>query len=248
MLLLIYAILMFAMLINMGLEEIFRNEKEKSKGKIRYIKVLDKFIWIFEKLYVISLRLFEIYCIFIFIYGIFINNWLFCIISASFLISDLLRICENFIYFHDIIKKSSIISIFIWIINSVFIIFVGMFSGTVTDDNAEKIRTIDILEFKQSEYTSIEGGRYYIKSTPSNAYYYEVRTEKGGTTTKTIDGSSNYVEKYEDNKYIKNPHIDVYKVKRYYINWYGFKMKMPESSSYYQYYIYIPEDGTFYER
>ncbi len=113
---------------------------------------------------------------------------------------------------------------------------------------SEYVETIDILEFKQVPYTNITGRRYYIKSSPNSAYYYEVITENGGTTTKSIDGANNYVEKFESDEYIDNPHIEVYRNYdvSYYITWYGNEVTKEENSSY-SYYIYMPNDSMFYE-
>lgn len=115
-------------------------------------------------------------------------------------------------------------------------------------NKVDLVNTIDILEFTQAPYNNITGRRYYIKSAPSSAYYYEVRTENGGTTTKVIDGSNSYVEKFESDEYTDNPHIDVYRnyTIEHYKTWYGNEVTKEASSSY-SYYIYTPVNSMFYE-
>lgn len=255
MILLIYVIIIVTIWLNECLNEIFEDEKKQYNhvyGKERYNKMLDKLICICGKLRITIIALLTIYCIFMLIYSIITKNWIIGIISVLYFILVLFIILNKYsIYFIDVTEWCEKISFYLWLFVTIGISTLGIFftpGDSTIKENIEKIETINILEFKQSEYNSITGNRYYIKSSPSNAYYYEVRTNDGGTTTKTIDGTTNYIEKYEDNKYVENPHIDVFKVERCKIstNLYGFKMNHPEPS-YYKYYIYIPEDSTFYE-
>lgn len=104
--------------------------------------------------------------------------------------------------------------------------------------------SIEIVEMEKVPYTNISGSKCYIKSAPSIAYYYDVVTEKGNQTTKILDGTEYYVEKDEDNKYIDNPHIEVYEIVRKYTNLYG---KEKEDFVTYEYIICVPENSIYYE-
>lgn len=105
--------------------------------------------------------------------------------------------------------------------------------------------TIEIEELTEVPYTNITGEMYYIRSEPSLAYYYDIRTENGNTTTKVIDGNEYYVEKDEDDKYLENPHIDVYEVVKKYYTW-GDEQK--EDVLNYYYIICVPENSIYYEK
>lgn len=128
---------------------------------------------------------------------------------------------------------------------------IPLFRGTEEYETiTEHIETIQILSYGNSSTTSVNGSRYYIKSEPGVAYYYKIATDNGGTTIKTIDGIENYVETIEDKTYSENPHIEVYKSEtyQYFVNSYEtyYKDDIPISTEY-EYYIYVPEDSTFYQ-
>lgn len=138
----------------------------------------------------------------------------------------------------------TVISIFIylmWIMNLAF----GSDSempGTI-EKRYEK-DTIEIVEMEQVPYANTSGNRWYIRSAPSFAYYYKVRTKSGNTTTKVLDGSRYYIEEDVDNQYQDNPHIEVMDTVEKYQTIYG---KEKERIAKREYIICVPEDGIYYE-
>lgn len=105
--------------------------------------------------------------------------------------------------------------------------------------------SIEIKEIDKVPYTNVTSSRFYIRSSPSVAYYYDVTTKSGNQTTKILDGNKYYVEKDEDDKYIDNPHIEVYNIINRYTNVYG---KEIEEFVTYEYIICVPENSIYYEK
>lgn len=151
----------------------------------------------------------------------------------------------------DIFEAVFLISFVIGILALAFhllftVVIIGGMSGIEINSqkHSEYSYTIDILNMQQVPYTNVSGGRYYIRSVPSGSYYYEAKTKNGNTTTKIIDGYNHYVEKDINNKYIDNPHIDVYKVVKTFYDVYGRKKSIIINENYT---ICIPEDTIYYE-
>lgn len=144
--------------------------------------------------------------------------------------------------FFDLFIEPTLIAIYIFF--SVALLISPSSLQTDIQKHSEYSYTIDILNMQQVPYTNVSGQRYYIKSVPSGSYYYEVKTKNGNTTTKIIDGYNHYVEKDINNKYINNPHIDVYQVIKTYYDLYGRKKSEIINEDYI---ICVPEDAIYYE-
>lgn len=104
--------------------------------------------------------------------------------------------------------------------------------------------TIEIIEMEQVPYTNTSGSRYYIRSAPSFAYYYKIRTKNGNRTTKVLDGSKYYIEEDVDNQYQDNPHIEVCDTIEKYQTVFG---EEKERLAKREYVICVPENGIYYE-
>ncbi len=149
--------------------------------------------------------------------------------------------------FPNITAGSFFITGALYIIFMIFIFFLFQTIGTVgmQNDRIEsiKVNTINIIELQKVPYTNVSGSRYYIRSEPSLAYYYDIEITEGRKTAKVIDGHKDYVERCENDIYKDNPHIDVYEVVEKYTNAYGTEI---ETFKNYAYYIYIPKDSTYF--
>lgn len=235
---------------------ILDTEAEEERNELftrkKYLKVIETVLKVLDFLTIVFFVIFCIYNVFVIYYCITEKHFYFIYIPILFLCAVLfISINEHVKSFNFLTQAIGVICIGLWVF------YTGIFSllaierplnGENVTDHQDLVETINILEFKQAPYNSVTGGRYYVKSSPNSAYYYEVRTERGGTTTKCIDGSNSYVEKFESNEYIDNPHIEVYRTYTItqYTSWYGNEVT-EEKNSRYMYYIYIPEDSTFYE-
>lgn len=231
-------------------------KEEKERGKfssrqhLKFLGKLPDLLNVLEEIYIVIMMV--IYPIFMIVYCIIAHHFFFMGIPILELLMVIFYIMNIKIKSFNFVTE--FFAGFFWVIWAVYT-FLFCIANIDTPLGEEKItqnkeitQTIDIVEFTQVPYNNITGRRYYIKSATENAYYYEVRTEKGGTTTKSIDGSKYYVEKFISNKYINNPHIDIEKLTTIseYTNWYG--NNVTEENVEYKYYIYIPEDATFYEQ
>lgn len=116
--------------------------------------------------------------------------------------------------------------------------------GEKTETISRYVYTIDIIEMEQQPYNNISGGRYYIRSAPSFAYYYKVTTESGNRTTKVLDGSQSYIEEDIDNQYQDNPHIDAFQLVEKYQTMYGEERERILREDYV---ICVPENSIYYE-
>ncbi len=139
----------------------------------------------------------------------------------------------------------SLVGLVAYLVMICFFMMSGMnWKGKESDKHEEYAYSIDILEMREVPYTNTYG--WYVRSAPSNAYYYEVVNENGNIITEVIDGQEYYVERDEDDKYISNPHIDVYYTIQQCYNIYT--MKTFEDVVDKRYVICIPEDSIYYEK
>lgn len=249
-----YWIIIFCMIIGMFVIAIFESEQKRREHRAgkKYMNFINTTVEGLNFLGYNVLALFVIYNVFMVIYSIVEKHLFFMVIPILFLLFGLFCFINEHVEKMDFLTEGiSVVFLFLWLVYTAFFSLFAIDRPIKEAEVAHKcdfVQTIDILEFKQVPYNSITGRRYYIKSSPDSAYYYEVRTEKGGTTTKVIDGANNYVEKFESDEYIDNPHIEVYKNYdvSYYITWYGNEVTKEENISY-SYYIYMPSDSMFYE-
>lgn len=250
----IYWILIAVAIIGGIIDAIFRAEQKKADyhGSQKYVNIIDNIVKAIDFLENCYIGLFIIYNVFVLGYCIVEKHFFFMITPSAFLLFIIfIIISEKIEAFSFLTEIIAIIAITVWfcytLIFSMLVIDTPINEKDV-ENKADLVNTIDILEFTQAPYNNITGRRYYIKSAPSSAYYYEVRTENGGTTTKVIDGSNSYVEKFESDEYMSNPHIDVYRnyTIEHYKTWYGNEVTKEASSSY-SYYIYTPVNSMFYE-
>lgn len=228
------------------------------ENELRHNKNMEKVLNVIDSILAKYVIIFLIYNIFMFFYGIINQAFSFLALPILFLAFILFSfLFDKYECFNFVTGTLSVISL-IFCLVMCFAGFFVPFGKTNFDEKESYLKTINILEFKQVPYTNVAASKsnvkgvvhFYIKSTPENAYYYEIATKNGGTTTKVIDGSSNYVEKYESDDYINNPHIDVYKVEKFESakNWYGFIIENNYNYyNYYNYYIFIPQKSVFYE-
>ena len=253
----IYWIGFAIVLVLLGLYWIFKKEYEGIEESSRYEQVIELLYRIFQVLFVIFLVAFYGYNIYFALAmrydTLFMWLSIFFIVFIPSLCIFFLLINQEWKYF-DIIRSSfSVIFIFITILSGLaYIIYMFVFllvGSAYSIDNDEKYSkyaySIDILEMREVPYTNISGSMWYIRSAPSNAYYYEVATESGNTTTKVLDGHAHYVEKDEDDKYINNPHIEVIYTMHECYNMYT--MKTTEAVIGESYIICIPENAIYYE-
>ena len=249
-----YWILIFIFIIGLAIHSIFELEEERRKyssGK-KYKNFINTTLEILNFIGDNFIAFFSLYNVFMIVYSVAEKHYLFMIIPILFLLFILFLFINQKVEKMDFLTEGiAFVFLLLWLVYTVFFSLFAIDSpikeAEVTH-KSEYVETIDILEFKQVPYTNITGRRNYIKSSPNSAYYYEVITENGGTTTKSIDGANNYVEKFESDEYIDNPHIEVYRNYdvSYYITWYGNEVTKEENSSY-SYYIYMPNDSMFYE-
>lgn len=238
------------MLIILGLvTAIFASEQKRCNkfwytGTEKYKNTIDKLSGIMYKMLKIAIITFFIINILIFIYAIVTKNMFFIIISVLFVITMifylLIEFTEKFETITEIIfciSGGAYMSIMIF-----FFLFQAIAMQNIRTD-VRKVDTINIIELKEVPYTNVSGTRYYIRSEPSLAYYYDIITDNGGSITKVIDGYNNYVERHEDDIYKENPHIDVFEVVNKYTTGYG---KEGEQFIKYEYYIYIPKGSTYF--
>lgn len=249
----IYVILVALGIVGCFVNWIIEAEAEKRCFESKkYLNALRKILENFDKLEKVYCAIIILYNVFILIYSIIYSHYFFMISSILFLLGVLfIFISKKFKFFDFLTNGIGFILLMLCIFYTALFCMFNIDSpidGENITEHVDLVQTIDILEFKQAPYSNITGGRYYIKSSPNSAYYYEVATENGGTTTKVIDGSSSYVEKFESDEYIDNPHIEVYRVYTItqYTSWYGNKVTK-EKSSQYKYYIYTPVNAMFYE-
>lgn len=250
----IYLIFILVVIVGLILDSIFETEQGKRKGSLnqKYIRFIDNVLKVINFLGNCWIALFIVYNFFVIGYCIIGQHWFFMIMPILFMIAVMFFVINEKIEAFGFLTEGLVYTfLIIWIfymaLFSLFHIDTPINEKEVTN-KSELVNTIEILEFTQAPYNSITGRRYYIKSAPSSAYYYEVRTENGGTTTKVIDGSNSYVEKFESDEYVDNPHIDVYRnyTIEHYITWFGNEVTKEGNSSY-SYYIYTPVNSMFYE-
>ena len=211
----------------------------------KFLNSVDVLIWIYGAIKIIYIVCMILYCI-IEHHFIFMGIPILEILAVIFIVMS-----YKIKAFNSVTDFFGMVFFAVWLL---YILFFCMSNDNTPlgeekiTQNKEIVQTINIVEFTQAPYNKITGSRYYIKSSPENVYYYEIITERGGTTTQIIDGSNYYVEKFANNKYINNPHIDIEKVTTTseYTNWFG--NNVTEENVEYKYYIYIPEDATFYEQ
>lgn len=250
----IYWIFIAVAIIGLIVGWIFELEQKKLDfyGSKKYLNIINNIVNAINSLEACYMILFIIYNIFVVGYCIVERHLFFMIIPVSFLLFVIfILINEKVKEFNFLTEGIAFIFIAIWLIYGVLFSMFAIdtpINEKEVENKTDLVNTIDILEFTQAPYNNITGRRYYIKSAPSSAYYYEVRTENGGTTTKVIDGSNSYVEKFESDEYMDNPHIDVYRnyTIEHYKTWYGNEVTKEATSSY-SYYIYTPVNSMFYE-
>lgn len=263
------AITVFVFIFYIYFKHEYKKEYKKNEDKFlnrheetRYEHNTNKLKKIFGILSIICIVLFSIcnICIFIFklCVGLDIVIKCYLILLACFTISVIMYLIEEtdieIIRYFDIILAGifliciiiSIVAIALYILSICNVIVLG--NEISIDGTSQRYKeysySIEIVELEEIPYTNVSGNRWYIKSAPSIAYYYDVLTESGNKTTKILDGNQYYVEKDEDNKYIDNPHIEVYEIVNKYINLYG---KEKEDVVTYEYTICVPENSIYYE-
>lgn len=252
MLLTIYWIGLAMVLVLFILAFTFESEYEKKSCK----KAIGLMSMVFSFLFMVCLMLFYMYNIYILALKYdFIMNMVslnFVLLFMSFILFSLIK-DEKWKYFDLIRKACKYILISITIVSLfLFTIFMGIFlikgfSYTRREDRKyeEYAYSIDILEIKEVPYINISNNMWNISSTPINSYYYEMTTKNGNTTTKILDGYEHYIEKDEDNKYINNPHIEVYYIIQPSYNIYTRKAKKKVVNE--SYIICIPENLIYNE-
>ncbi len=251
----IYWIGFVIVLVLLGLFLIFKNEYKRSKKNSKYKQVIGILCKIFRVLFFVSLVAFYGYNIYLLVamrYDISL-----IILSLSFIVFiPSLGICvllfsQEWKYF-DIIRSSfsfilgliSVVSSCLYMFCILMIFLSSPYYTNIDEKYTQYGYSIDILKIKEVEYVNVHGGGWYICSTPSNAYYYEVSTNNGNTTTKVLDGYSHYVEKDEDDKYIDNPHIEVIYTMQEYYNMYTMKTYTKVVGE--NYIICVPENAIYY--
>lgn len=186
-----------------------------------------------------------------------LTSWLtlLCIIVSPILLIAFVLYIIEFKHLLNILKYIFMVPLLIaGIIGSIIYCMLAIL--TISDGNyiaigddkkiyKEYSYSIEIVEMEEIPYTNVSGTRWYIRSAPSIAYYYDVVTENGNQTTKILDGYEYYVEKDEDDKYIDNPHIEVYEIIKEYTNLYG---KEKEEHVTYEYTICVPKNSIYYEQ
>lgn len=225
----------------------YRYGNEKNKTYINRLEhVVDFITGIYRKSTVVFLIMSLVNIISLFFMAkIF---WPLIIASIFYIIGFIfMKIEDKVEMFGDLLAGIGIFFLICYFMAFIIAVIFGC-SETINEDYAIETvycETIDILEFQETTYGNTRGyGRSYIRTSPSNAYYYEIRTENGGTTTEVIDGAVAYVEKIQDDQYLNNPHIDVYQEKtiKTYTNYYGITIsKIVQIKE--CYYIYIPKNG-----
>lgn len=213
-------------------------ETNKYKNAIRKIdEIMDTILYS-------SIIIFCISNIVMFICGIITKNVFFIIVSVMFAITAIFYLLNKYTHkFSEVTEGIYFMISFLYsLILAFFLLFQVIAMQNVRTD-VRKVDTINILELQAVPYTNVSGTRYYIRSEPSLAYYYDIATDNGGSTTKVIDGYNNYVERCEDDIYKENPHIDVFEVVQKYTTGYGYE---GENIINYKYYIYIPKGGTYF--
>lgn len=235
------------------INSIFNSEQKRCndkwyEGTEKYKNAINKIANIMAVILKAAIVTFIISNIVILIYGIINKYVIFIIASVMFFIVLLFNVLiEHTDKFPDIVAGSYMITVGLYTIFMVVFFFTFQALGTVgmQNDRIEsiKVNTINIIELQKVPYTNVSGSRYYIRSEPSLAYYYDIETAEGRKTTKVIDGHKDYVERCEDDIYKDNPHIDVYVVVEKYTNAYGIEI---ETFKNYAYYIYIPKDSTYF--
>ncbi len=236
---------------------IFENEYERSKENSKYEQVIGLLCGIFGVLFFIFLATFYVYNIYLL--AIRYDSTLMWLSLCFIVFFPSLAICvllfdKEWKYFNIIrssfVGISGVVALFSCIAYIIFFIFGFLLTGFSYPMNEDAKYTqygysIDILEMREVPYTNVSGSRWYIRSAPSNAYYYEVATESGNTTTKVLDGYGHYVEKDEDDKYINNPHIEVIYTMHECYNMYTMKTHTEVIGE--NYIICIPENAIYYE-
>lgn len=217
------------------------------KGTEKYKKGINTIADIMYVIVFIAMIIFVILNIVFIIYGIIKNTTCFIIIGGLFIIFMIgcLIIDQNNLIASWICAL--VLFIYLCYIFILFVVCVNIHTqdlGTVV----RKVNTIDIIELQKVPYTNVSGTRFYIRSEPSLAYYYDIVTDNGGTTTEVIDGNNNYVERFEDDIYKENPHIDVFEVveKKIFTDIY-FRETEYENLIRCEYYIYIPKNGIYFD-
>ncbi len=240
-----------------ALTKIFDHEDEC----IKYKPVSEKYRNAIKVLDEVCYRLFVLCMVIYFFYNIYMLTLRYSIItqmaSLSFIVFFSFLFLESILedkeweYFNSV--KDFIQGLLVILSLVGFVAYLGMicffmmsgthWSGRETDRYEEYAYSIDILEMREVPYTNTYG--WYVRSNPSNAYYYDVVNENGNITTEVIDGHEYYVERDEDNNYISNPHIEVYYAIQPCYNIYT--MKTFEDVVNKRYVICIPEDSIYYE-
>lgn len=237
------------LLIVYGITAIFEYEADRCndhwyEGSKKYKNAINKIADIMNVILNIAIIIFFISNIAILICGI-VNKYIsFITVGVLFIISMIFDwLEENTKIFPKIIQEIASLT-FAFYVAILMLFFLFQFINTPnTETNVRKVNTINIIELQKVPYTNVSGTRYYIRSEPSLAYYYDIITDNGNKTTKVIDGYKNYVERCEDDIYKENPHIDVFEVVEKYTNGYGIEW---ENVKNYEYYIYIPKDSTYF--
>lgn len=253
----IYVVGFIVTLISIGLKFLFREEYSNAPRGSTYEKKIETFKRFFDISSIILIILFYLYNIYVFYIK---YNSKISVISVMYIISIS---CFFIITFLDNIefKYFDIIWIILysisWIVFTLvcgFYIFasISVFSQGKQEaafDEKQKYKeyshSIEIVEMEEVPYTNVSGRRWYIRSSPSIAYYYDVITKSGNQTTKILDGYNYYVEKDESDEYKNNPHIKVYEINEKYTNLYG---KEIEDFVTYEYTICVPENSIYYEK
>ena len=252
----IYWIGFVIVLVLLGLFLIFKNEYKKSEESSKYKQVIGLLCRIFKVPFFVSLVAFYGYNIYLLVamrYDILFMWLSLCfIVFIPSLSTYVLLSNQEWKHFDDIRDLFSTILMGITGVNGILYMFcildLFLIAGPSFTNIDEKYTqygySIDILEIKEVEYVNVHGGGWYICSTPSNAYYYEVSTNNGNTTTKVLDGYSHYVEKDEDDKYLSNPHIEVYYIMQEYYNMYTMETHTEVVGE--NYIICVPENAIYY--
>lgn len=215
----------------------------------------EKFVNVFLLLPIAEMIIFWVYNIIVYCIYKNINNFTINVLTILYIAGGILFIVFILLdYFTEemtgIELGLGILTMFVGGLYLLFAIFLSLENINeqelyTIEEYAKYSYTIEIEELTEVPYTNITGGMFYIRSEPSLAYYYDVRTENGNTTTKVIDGNKYYVEKDEDDKYLENPHIEVYEFVRKYYTW-GDEQK--EKVLTYYYVICVPENSIYYQK
>lgn len=253
----IYVIMNVFMLVFFGLSCLFKIKHRKLKKESKCGKVINVFSRI---LFIVFILLYiAFYALSIYIYS---NEYwgqlskialAYIIVMSIIPIIFILEIKAYYKYFEFLIRALEytlcIIAVIGCILGEMFILFllVSKDSPRIDDekDYREYAYSIEIEEMNDIADAILFKRTYYIKSMGGIVYYYDVINENGESTRNVLEANKYCVKKDEDDKYINNPHIEVYEVGKRYTNMYK---EEKEEFITYEYVICIPEKSIYYPR